>query len=84
MRSFEYSEPAGVAEATELSAKYGEKARILAGGLDLLTRMRTGAIATDHVVGVQRIPGLDYVAWEKGGGEGYINPVHARVGAGIR
>jgi aerobic carbon-monoxide dehydrogenase medium subunit len=65
MRPFEYFEPVSVAEAVQLSANYGEKARILAGGLDLLTRIRSGAIDVDYVIGIQRIPGLDYLEWDR-------------------
>ncbi len=47
---------------------YGEKAQILAGGIDLIPRMRKGDIETEYVVNIQKIPGLEYIeSIEKGG-----------------
>ncbi len=57
---FEYYEPVTVAEATTILATHGDGARVLAGGADLLPRMRAGTIKADHVVNIQRVPDLDY------------------------
>lgn len=61
MKPFEYSEPSTIAEATQLLSKYGEKAQILAGGIDLIPRIRKGKIKTEYVVNIQKIPGLEYI-----------------------
>ena len=68
MRPFEYFEPRTVAEATELLSNYGDKARILAGGIDLLPRIRKGDIKAEYIINIQKIPGLAYV--EQDGKEG--------------
>lgn len=56
---FEFSEPTSVAEAVALID--GNRARALAGGVDLVLKMRLRQIVPERVVSLQRIPGLDYV-----------------------
>jgi carbon-monoxide dehydrogenase medium subunit len=68
MKSFEYFEPRTVREATQILSDYGEKARILSGGIDLIPRIQKGDIEIEYLVNIQKIPGLDYIeANEKGG-----------------
>lgn len=55
IKPFEYHEPADITEALTLLDQYGAKARVLAGGIDLVPRMRTGAIQIDHIVNIQNI-----------------------------
>jgi len=45
MKAFEYFEPKTIVEATELLSEYDGKAKLLAGGIDLLPRMRKGLAA---------------------------------------
>jgi CO/xanthine dehydrogenase FAD-binding subunit len=56
---FEFSEPATVPEAVALID--GDRARALAGGVDLVLKMRLRQIVPERVVSLQRLPGLDYV-----------------------
>lgn len=60
--SFEYHEPASLAEAVDLGARFGLDGRFLAGGTDLIIQMRRGKIAPRHVVSLHRVPGLDAIA----------------------
>lgn len=62
LKPFDYFEPLTVQEATKLLFKYGEKGQILAGGVDLIPRMRTGKIKTDFLVNLQKIPGLSHLS----------------------
>ena len=39
LKAFGYFEPATIQEATKLLSKYGDKAQVLAGGVDLIPRM---------------------------------------------
>jgi carbon-monoxide dehydrogenase medium subunit len=41
---------------------------VLAGGVDLLPRMRAGSIKAGHLVNIQRVPGLDYMRRTASGG----------------
>src|SRR4030042_6316053 len=61
MKPFEYFEPSTVEEATQLLSNYGEKAQILAGGIDLIPRMRKEDIKAEYVIHIQNIPDLDYI-----------------------
>ena len=58
---FEYLEPITVKEASSLLVKYGQKAKILAGGTDLVGRMKDGKISASYVISLGRIPGLDSI-----------------------
>ena len=40
LKPFEYLEPETVEEAVRLLSSYGDKAKVLAGGVDLIPRMR--------------------------------------------
>jgi carbon-monoxide dehydrogenase medium subunit len=59
MRAFEYVRPASLAEATALLERHGPGARPLAGGTDLIIRLRDGSIRPDVVFDVKAIPELD-------------------------
>lgn len=56
MHTFEYARPATLAEAVGLLAEHGPGARVLAGGTDLLIRLRDGSATATVVVDVKRIP----------------------------
>src|SRR3954447_2225833 len=58
MQPFAYALPATLAEATALLEKRGPEARVLAGGTDLLIRLRDGSLAPAVVVDVKRVPEL--------------------------
>jgi len=60
LNRFEYFEPGSIQEASEVLDKYGEEAKIIAGGIDLLPKMRIGSIKADCLVSVQNIPELSY------------------------
>ena len=68
MKPFEYFEPRTVTEATQILSNYGEKAQILAGGIDLIPRIQKGDIRVEYVVNIQEIPGLEHI--EPDGKEG--------------
>ncbi len=59
MRAFSYERPTSVADAVALLAEHGPDARVLAGGTDLVIRLRDGSASPTVVVDVKRIPELD-------------------------
>jgi carbon-monoxide dehydrogenase medium subunit len=59
MRAFAYERPAHLDEAVGLLAEHGPEARLLAGGTDLIIRLRDGTIRPRVVVDVKRIAELD-------------------------
>ncbi|MDB4444651.1 xanthine dehydrogenase family protein subunit M [bacterium] len=60
LKPFDYFEPGTVQEALEILSIHDKKAKVLAGGIDLIPRMRKGKINADYVVNIQKIPGLEY------------------------
>jgi 4-hydroxybenzoyl-CoA reductase subunit beta len=76
---FRYHRPATLPEAVALLARLGDKARIIAGGTDVLPNMKQGLFEPEHVVSVYRIAELRGIRIEQGErGERLI------VGAGMR
>jgi len=61
MKPFEYFEPKTVKETTQLLSNYGKKAQILAGGIDLIPRMRKGDVKPEYLVNIQKVTGLEYI-----------------------
>jgi carbon-monoxide dehydrogenase medium subunit len=59
MRAFAYERPTDLASAVTLLAEHGPDARLLAGGTDLIIRLRDGTIRPQVVVDVKRIAELD-------------------------
>jgi aerobic carbon-monoxide dehydrogenase medium subunit len=62
---FEFAEPTTLGEAAEMVD--GEKVRVLAGGVDLVLKMRLRQVLPGKVVSLQRVPGLDYVGQDGSG-----------------
>ncbi|MFC1867117.1 FAD binding domain-containing protein [Thermodesulfobacteriota bacterium] len=67
LKPFDYFEPGTVREAAQLLATHAGSARVLAGGIDLIPRMRMGKIKADVLVNIQKIPGLDAVEADSAG-----------------
>ncbi len=61
MRDFDYFEPRNVDEAVSLLVRYGEAAKIMAGGTDLMLRMQTGDRRPGYIINLKATPGLDYI-----------------------
>jgi CO/xanthine dehydrogenase FAD-binding subunit len=59
MRPFAYERPTSLGDAVALLAAHGPEARLLAGGTDLIIRLRDGSIRPRMIVDVKRIGQLD-------------------------
>ncbi len=59
--SFEYHAATSVADALALLAKYGDEAKLLAGGHSLIPVMKLRFAAPAHLVDIARIPGLSAI-----------------------
>lgn len=68
MHRFDYHTPATLDEAVALLDRYGESARIIAGGTDLLTALKERWERPDHVVDLRRVPGLDRIMYTEAAG----------------
>ena len=63
MKKFDYLKPKTFEEALSLLAKYGEKAKLIAGGTDVIVMIKQKAIAPDVLISLQGIPGLDQMIY---------------------
>jgi CO/xanthine dehydrogenase FAD-binding subunit len=59
MRPFAWEQPTAIADAVGLLARHGSAARLLAGGTDLLIRLRDRSLEPDVVIDLKRIRELD-------------------------
>jgi len=62
---FDYLEPKTIDEACSLLAQYKEKARVIAGGTDLLVSMKKREISPQYLVNIKAIPGLDSIVYSQ-------------------
>lgn len=60
---FEYLEPASLEEAITLLEHYDGRAKVIAGGTDLVVQMRKGEIKPQYIINIARLPGLDYISF---------------------
>lgn len=58
MKDFEYAAAASIDEAVSLLAARGERAKVLAGGTDIIVQLREGLREADLVLDVKKIPQL--------------------------
>ena len=65
---FEYLEPASVAEAAAMLGNYRHRAKILAGGTDLVVQIRQGTLKPDFVIHIGRIEELNGITTDSDGG----------------
>ena len=61
MINFKHIDASSTEHAVSLLAQYGEGARVLAGGQDLLFRIKKYIVKPECVVNIKTIPGLSYV-----------------------
>ncbi|NMB35053.1 MAG: xanthine dehydrogenase family protein subunit M [Firmicutes bacterium] len=66
---FEYYAPATLAEACELLAKLGPKAKVLAGGTDVLSKMKQEQLSLEALVSIKK---LDELTEIKSNGKGVV------------
>lgn len=77
---FDYLAPATMDEALSLLSKYGGKAKVIAGGTDLVPKIKRRLIeAPEYIVDLKRIPGIDYIKYDEDNGLaiGALATVHA-------
>jgi carbon-monoxide dehydrogenase medium subunit len=61
MKKFDYFKPKTLEEALTLLAKYGEKAKLIAGGTDVIVMIKQKTMAPDVLISLKEIPGLDQI-----------------------
>jgi CO/xanthine dehydrogenase FAD-binding subunit len=66
LQPFALEEPTSVREASALLARYGEAARLYAGGTELLLVMKEGLLHYERLINLKMIPRLAGVTREAG------------------
>jgi len=61
---FEHHQPKRIEELLELIATYGSSAKIVAGGTDLLLKMRAGVASPEHLVSINQVAELQGVSYD--------------------
>lgn len=64
MNAFKYAAPKTLAEASSLLAEHGERARVLAGGTDLIVQIREGRRDVDLVVDIKETPEVNTLVYD--------------------
>ena len=65
---FQYLEPKTVKEACSLLSKYDGKSMVIAGGTDLMVKIKNKALGPEYVIELEGIPKLDYIKFTKKNG----------------
>lgn len=65
---FSYLRPESVTEAVQMLSEYGARARIVAGGTDIVPKMKRGQIEPEIVVGISHLDELRHIRGTEDGG----------------
>lgn len=66
--AFDYLSPSSLQEACSLLKTYGERAKVLAAGTDLLISIKKRTETPSYLIGLRNIPDLDYVSYDTANG----------------
>lgn len=66
MNPFEYLMPNSMDEAISLLVSHGERAKFIAGGTDVIIKIKERKIMPQYLVSLRRIQGLDHITYKEG------------------
>ncbi len=66
LRRFRLEEPESIAEVAELLSRFGESAKLYAGGTELLLAMKEGFVHYERLINVKKVRGLNEISLENG------------------
>jgi carbon-monoxide dehydrogenase medium subunit len=66
VNTFDYLMPTSISEAISLHQSYGDQAQYIAGGTDVMVKIKEGKISPQHVISLRHIQDLDHIIYEKG------------------
>jgi carbon-monoxide dehydrogenase medium subunit len=66
-QEFDYHRPGSLAEAFDLLAEYGDAAKVIAGGTDVVPQLKYEKIAPNHLVTLMKISGLSDINQDHSG-----------------
>jgi len=65
MTSPKYFVPKSIKEAISLLSEFGQKAKVISGGTDLLMQMKQKELLPDYLISLGDIPDLDYIRYDE-------------------
>ena len=66
LKRFRLEEPGSVAEVSELLGRFGDSAKIYAGGTELLLAMKEGLVQYERLINVKNLKGFNEIASDNG------------------
>jgi len=66
VNNFEYLMSTTINDAISLHEKYGEGAKYIAGGTDVMVKIKEGKISPQYLISLRHLQGLDHIIYEKG------------------
>jgi carbon-monoxide dehydrogenase medium subunit len=66
LRRFRLEEPESVAEASQLLGRFGESAKVYAGGTELLLAMKENLVQYERLINIKNVKGLNEVTSDNG------------------
>lgn len=73
-QTFQFLEPKTIEEAVSQLETHGDKAKLIAGGTDLIVGMKTGEVYPGYLINLARIPALRYLIHDQGVRIGALTP----------
>lgn len=64
LRRFRLEEPDNLQEVSQLLSRFGESAKVYAGGTELLLAMKEGLVRYERLINIKNVPGLEGVKLE--------------------
>jgi len=61
VRTFQYLKPTSLAEAIDLLAQHGEKAKVVAGGTDLMIQWKKRLVSPNYMISLRNVPELNFI-----------------------
>ena len=68
MKWIDYASPSSLSEAVDLLAQHADRARMLAGGTDIIVQLRTGRKTPDLIIDAKTIPELNEMTYDPSAG----------------
>jgi len=65
VNKFDYLTPTSTSEAISLHESYGDQAKYIAGGTDVMVKIKEGKISPQYVISLRHLQGLDHIIHEK-------------------
>ena len=66
MLKFEYLKPRSLDEAISLHQSHGELAKYVAGGTDVMVKIKEGKISPQYLISLKLVQGLDHITYQNG------------------